>query len=78
VGGPLAERRRQATGPRTLAGELPLFDQNLTTAHLGGLRRSSGKRKARECSPFSMELAGLEPATSWVRFRRSRGQIWLA
>jgi hypothetical protein len=23
------------------------------------------------CGPFSMELAGLEPATSWVRSRRS-------
>src|SRR5205814_5555390 len=36
-----------------------------------GLAASKGNKKALFPGPFLVELAGLEPATSWVRFGRN-------
>jgi hypothetical protein len=48
------------------ADRWPRADPSLE--HPGALRTHPGKQKNRVCRSF-MELAGLEPATSWVRFR---------
>jgi hypothetical protein len=52
-------------------GEIgPFTNRNTLNAWLppGALRSLLRKQKTPVCRPF-MELAGLEPATSWVRFR---------
>jgi hypothetical protein len=43
----------------------------LTKADFGGKQSLSSNKKARYAGLFLVELAGLEPATSWVRFTRA-------
>jgi hypothetical protein len=56
--------------PQQSVGSCPVPTASKCIAGIAGLP-SSSTRKARFCGPLVMELAGLEPATSWVRFRRS-------
>ena len=53
-------------------------DLGISTSELEWVVNAYPKRPV--SGPFEMELAGLEPATSWVRFRRSSrvNSAWLS
>jgi hypothetical protein len=55
-----------------ICGEFKPLDQNLTTGGFSLLSVGSyGNERPAFAGLLTMELAGLEPATSWVRFRRN-------
>ena len=73
-------RRRQTSPQQSLAGNassprfVPTVSIDLRPRPPGCGHALSPNQKTADCGGFSMELAGLEPATSWVRSRRSLGR----